>query len=297
MKGLKTIIIVLIVVILAAVAFIAGNMTNFKFGFGDEKTVRSEYKISESFESIDIQSGAEDILFIKTNESGTRIETNDFQSVKHTAKVENKTLKILVSDEKSNHISLKAGQPLTMKVYLPKTNFASLKIKGSSGDVEIPEGMNFESVEINESSGNIKLSSLFCKENIKLSVSSGDIVLNNINCAFLSADCSSGDMTFDNIKCSKLESLGNSGNLSMDDVVATHTFNIERSSGNIRLDECDAEKISIKASSGNVLGSLKSGKTFITETSSGSVHIPDNIPGQECRIVTSSGDINISIDD
>ena len=61
------------------------------------------------------------------------------------------------------------------------------------------------------------------------------------------------------------------------------------------LPEKDYQSLSVSTSSGSVRGSLRSGKRFIVNTSSGDVSVPDDpSASQQCRITTGSGDVSFS---
>ena len=84
------------------------------------------------------------------------------------------------------------------------------------------------------------------------------------------------------------------------DVTLTSTlagaFDIETSTGDVKLNLSDAEEIDIETDTGRVEGSLLTEKVFITESSSGSIKVPHTTSGGTCKIRTSTGNINITID-
>ncbi len=87
-----------------------------------------------------------------------------------------------------------------------------------------------------------------------------------------------------------------SGYVTIQDVNAG-TVNVSASSGDIDLERCDAEKFDITTSSGDVDMEITAGRTyrFETKTNSGDVDVPDGDAdsGYLCKIVTSSGDVDV----
>lgn len=87
-----------------------------------------------------------------------------------------------------------------------------------------------------------------------------------------------------------------SGYVTIQDVNA-ETVNVSASSGDIDLESCDAEKFDITTSSGDVDMEITAGRTyrFETKTNSGAVDVPDGDAdsGYLCKIVTSSGDVDV----
>lgn len=87
-----------------------------------------------------------------------------------------------------------------------------------------------------------------------------------------------------------------SGYVTIQDVNAG-TVNVSASSGDIDLERCDAEGFDITTSSGDVDMEITAERTyrFETKTNSGDVDVPDGDAdsGYLCKIVTSSGDVDV----
>ena len=152
----------------------------------------------------------------------------------------------------------------------------SLKIKASTGDITAENISCGGELSLEVSTGKISVSRLVCDGDIKITVSTGKTCLSDVT-------------------CNNLTSGGSTGDLHLKNTVATGKFDIERSTGDITLDGCDAEEISIETSTGDVTGTILSSKIFFTETSTGDVDVPKTTTGGMCEIITSTGDIEISI--
>lgn len=88
-----------------------------------------------------------------------------------------------------------------------------------------------------------------------------------------------------------------SGGVMLTDTVASQKLKANSTSGEIDLKRCDAKNIVLDTVSGEISGTLLSNKQFITETTSGTVNVPQCVSNEECRITTVSGDIYIKIAD
>ena len=124
--------------------------------------------------------------------------------------------------------------------------------------VELPQ-REYKSISIDSTSGNILMNNEAFSESIKIKATSGNIKLNNT------------------------KSLG--------------TANLTATSGNIFLSDFDAENINIKVTSGNIKGNLLSDKIFVTKSTSGNISVPKTEGGGTCKIITTSGNISVSISD
>ena len=111
----------------------------------------------------------------------------------------------------------------------------------------------------------------------------------------MTAQTASGSLTLTQAACGTLTARTQSGDLRLTGVVADDVLSAQTASGSIRLDGCDAAALSLRTTSGNVTGSLLSDKVFLAESASGMVDIPRTVTGGPCEIVTSSGNIQLTI--
>ena len=253
-------------------------MTKIHWDFTKLSTVKYEtntYKVTDDFNSISMLTDTADILFVQSDDKICKVVCYEMSDMKHTTTVQNDTLTINVTDEREwyDHIGITLGSP-KITVYLPKTEYDSLAIKEDTGDIEVPEVFKFKSIDIATSTGDINVSNITC---------GGDIVIN----------VSTGKVNLTDIKCKSFISDGSTGDISLKNVIATEKFSIERSTGDVKFDACDATEIWVETDTGDVTGKLLSEKIFITQTSTGDVHVPKSTNGGKCEITTSTGDIYI----
>lgn len=253
-------------------------MTKNYWDFTKLSTVKYEtntYKVTDDFNSISMLTDTADILFVQSDDKICKVVCYEMSDMKHTTTVQNDTLTINVTDEREwyDHIGITLGSP-KITVYLPKTEYDSLVIKEDTGDIEVPKDFKFGTIDIATSTGDITIAGVTCEDDIVINVSTGKANLTDIKCKSFISDGSTGDISLNN-------------------VIAIEKFSIERSTGDVKFDACDATEIWVETDTGDVTGKLLSEKIFITETSTGDVHVPKSTNGGKCEITTSTGDIYI----
>ena len=304
--------------ILFGVILFAGVMTALRWDFMKLSTVKHEtnaYEITEAFDSISINTDTADITFLLSDDGKCLVECFEEENAKHSVYAKDGALTVERNDKRTvyDFIGFNFETP-GITVYLPQTEYDSLFIHASTGDIDIPRDFFFNKADISVSTGDID----FCasaSEQIKMKTSTGDISAENITAGALEISVTTGRVTVSGVKCegdvtigvttgkafltdvacNSVISRGSTGNITLKNVVANDSFSIKRSTGDIRLNGSDAARISIKTSTGDVSGTLLSGKEFIADTSTGSINVPDTISGGRCEITTSTGDIEIEI--
>ncbi len=237
-----------------------GIMKTLKWDFMKLSTVNYEtntYEIGEDFNSISINTDTADIEFVSSDDGKCTVVCHEQENAKHSVTVEEDTLTIELIEERSvydfvGYIGLNFDTP-QITVYLPKTQYDSLFIKESTGDIGVE----------------------------------------NITVDLLDLTVSTGDINLTDIECKNLISKGNTGDIFLKNVVATEKFYIERSTGDVRFDGSDAAEVFVTTDTGNVTGSLLTDKEFIAQTDTGRVEVPKTVNGGKCEIKTDTGDIKI----
>lgn len=304
-------------VLFGAIVF-TGIMTTLKWDFSKLATVNYEtntYVISEAFDSIYANTDTADIVFVFSDDGKCRVECYEEENAKYSVTVENSTLTIQLIDERSvyNFIGLNFGSP-KITVCLPKTEYSSLTIKESTGDIKIPKDINFNNVDILLNTGDVAFNAS-ASETVKIKTSTGDIRVENTRIGTLDLSVSTGTVTVSDvtcegditvavstgksrlseIRCKSLISRGSTGDILLNNVIAAEKFSVERSTGDVKFDGSDAAEIFVKTDTGDVTGRLLTDKVFITKTDTGDVDVPKTVSGGRCEIVTDTGDIKIDV--
>ncbi len=329
----KAWIIVAIVLTALGAAIFTGALFASGFDFsripgGDQMTERS-WTISEDFQDIDVRVRISDVEFKASEDDVSRVVARESEKVHHEVTVYNDTLKIESVEENWKWFDLRSLFQMTpsVTVYLPKENYNKLFVSSTTGDIRIPGGFSFDEVKAEASTGDVSVSGTirtklsvktstgditvkdFAASNMELSASTGKITVQSGTAGYdtnpilsviqgqVIIHVNTGTLRMEDFSCGSLETRGNTGSIHMKNVVTRGDMVLERSTGSIHFESCDAEsgKIQIKTSTGSVRGSLKTGKTFVAQSSTGSVRVPDT-DGIRCEIRTSTGSIDVTVE-
>lgn len=313
----KTWLITAAALVLVGCIIFGGAMMALKWDFSKLSTFKletNEYEVSESYKNISIITDTADITFFPSESTATTVICREQENIKHSAMIENDTLKIEITDTRKwyEYIGINFENS-KIDVYLPERAYEALNIKASTGDIDIPENFSFKSIDINVSTGDVE-NRASAAEGIKVETSTGNIDLANISAGSVELTVSTGKITassiacdgditvtvttgktlLSDITCKNLTSRGDTGKISLTNVYVNETMLIDRTTGDVTFENCDASLISVKTDTGDVRGTLHSGKTFYTSTSTGKVSVP-RTTGGICEITTSTGDIKIDI--
>lgn len=305
-------------VLLGCIVF-AGVMTTLKWDFTELSTVRYEtniYEPDEKFGDISITSDTADIEFTLSDDGKCRVECYEAENAENSVAVQDGTLVIESSEQKARpfYVGFCFDSP-KITVYLPKTEYNALSVKESTGNIEIPKNLTFESVDISLSTGGVDFRAS-ASSSVKIRTTTGNINIEDISAGSLELSVTTGTATvsgvicqdditigastgkafLSDVSCKSIISKGTTGDISLSNAIAAEKLSVERSTGNVAFNACDAAEIYVKTDTGDVTGSLLSGKTFITNTHTGSIDVPKTSNGGRCEINTHTGDVGITID-
>lgn len=284
--------------------------------FGTVSLITDTVKIEEDFRSMDIRSDTEEIRLVPTEDGTCSVRFYLPQDIQHTAVVEDETLVIKIEDKREwlDQIGSVSFDTPGITVYLPKTDYADLRIEESTGDIEIPKDFSFENVDITASTGSVVTSASvsgtmrialstgdihledLSAGQLELSVSTGAVQLRSVSClGSLGIGVSTGKTTLTDVDCGSLRSTGSTGALNLTNVLAVDAVRIERSTGDVQFAACDAKELYVKTDTGDVTGSLLSSKVFLTKSDTGKIEVPQSVTGGRCEITTDTGDIRLEV--
>lgn len=304
MKKSKKILIT-VAVILIAVGMICGFCGIYSLGFNFNEISTSDfvthtYTVEDDFTNIIIEDAASNINFYKSNDDKCRVLCDEREKVTHTVVNENNTLTVRVKDERNWFERINIGffvSDMRVSVYLPKNKYDSLNAASMSGDIDVANEFTFDNAKVGSISGDVSVKA-DVKQELNISSTSGDVIINNISATeCINASSVSGEIDLSNVKGKEIFAKTISGGVMLTDTVASQKLKANSTSGEIDLKKCDAKNIVLDTVSGEISGTLLSNKQFITETTSGTVNVPQSVSNEECRITTVSGDIYIEIAD
>jgi len=306
--------------VVAGIIIFGAVMSILKWDFlklSTAKYERNSYEIAESFHNISINTDTADVAFLLSEDGQCKVVCHENEKEKHQVTVQNDTLVINNTNNKKwyDHIHIGINFETTkITVYLPASEYRSLNIKESTGDVEISENFKFENIDIIASTGDIKnfasvSDSLKIKTStgkinvsgisagsIDLSVTTGNIEASDIKCeGDVNIKVSTGKTKLTNVECENIISNGTTGDIILNNVISSGKISIERDTGDLKFDSCDAKEIRVVTDTGDVKGSLLSEKVFVVHTDTGRKDVPKTTSGGICEITTDTGDIIINI--
>ncbi|MBQ2740342.1 MAG: DUF4097 family beta strand repeat protein [Clostridia bacterium] len=274
----------------------------------------SKHTVSETFDGVSIYAQEADIRLAIAENGECRVECFEKESVPHTVKVENGKLIIAAVDNSKWYENILNFAQETITVYLPQREYTLLSIRNLTGDVEVSKDFSFESVQVSTITGDIRCFAS-ASGGIELNTTTGDILIENISVSSLrltvstgqvramgvnctdgvNVEVSTGGVYLTNVACKSLVSSGSTGDIALNNVQATERLSIERDTGDVRFEGCDGGEIVVKTGTGDVSGTLLTAKTFLVETSTGRVDVPQSSSGGKCQIKTGTGDIYIRV--
>ena len=294
-----------------------GVMMALHWDFSKLSTVKyetNEYEITDSFQKISVVTDTADITLVPSET--VSVVCTEQVNAKHSVLVKDGTLQILLDDQIKwyERIGFNFGTT-KITVYIPQGQYEMLTIKGSTGDVKVPEHYQFARVDIHQSTGDVT-SQASTPDTMKIKTSTGSIHVENVNVGSMELSVTTGKITaanmhcegdmhvsvstgktsLTNVSCKNLTADGKTGDLMLKNVVAAEKLTIERTTGDVKFEGCDAAEILVKTDTGNVTGTLLSEKVFRCKTDTGNVEVPKTTAGGPCEIITDTGDIRLYID-
>lgn len=254
-------------------------------------------EIGSTFDQIAVKTDVSDFEIATADEKECRMECSAPEKVQYTAQVENGTLVIRSSDQRTwrdQIFSFNAKAP-KIKLYLPQSTYASLTFESHTGDAVIPAGFTFDELTVISDASDIKCSAAVTGD-LKIKLSTGDLNLQNMKAGSAELETTTGD-----VEIGSMTTEGNllvsttTGDITLSDTIAEKSFVINSTTGDVSFERCDAVDLIVKTTTGDVEGTLLSDKVFVTDTSTGDIHVPNTSAGGKCEITTSTGDIQIEI--
>lgn len=261
-------------------------------GSVDSNKVTQTYEISENFDSIYMKVETADVSFVPSNNSRCTIVISDNENTTYNVGVKNRTL--CIEKLKQSGFYVEFGSP-TVIVYLPRTEYKDLNAIGSTGNIDIPSTFSFNRIDVEMTTGDISCSAS-ASESISLRVSTGEIDLSSTSAKDIYLHVSTGKIEAKDVNCSTFSSDGSTGRIELEDVLVSGLMRIVRSTGDVWLDKCDAGEIEIETNTGDISGSLRSEKIFIVRSDTGRIEVPETLTGGKCKIISDTGNIDITID-
>lgn len=283
--------------------------------FGVGTTTTNVYTIDQYFYNIHIEGAECDIRLVPSEDGTCTVRCTEPEKLVHKVEVTDGTLTIKRTDLRPWY--LRVGPILgeiSVEVHLPADRYEELYLSNASGGIDVPAQFSFAEANVESVSGDLSFLASADYELLAQTVS-GDLTLSGVTAGNVTAATTSGDLTLSDLTVdAALRAATTSGRLSLTDtvcetlttenvsgetrltrVLAHVKMDLESVSGQIRLEGSDSDALDISTVSGDVTGYLNSDKIFHTETTSGSVLVPNSASGGPCRVETTSGNIYLLV--
>ena len=189
-----------------------------------------------------------------------------------------------------NLVSYSMASP-RLEIDLPRSYIDAVKLKSSSGSINLDGYVEWSSASIVSSSGTIRLGDGIKANDLNVSTSSGSINMGAAQADSINISSSSGTLRLDELKASRDVRLkSSSGSINGENITAANV-KIQSSSGTVRIGNVDASDcVDISSSSGSQnAGYVKAG-TYNISSTSGTLRY-DGLSGAG-SVDSSSGSVN-----
>lgn len=260
----------------------AGFLTDFHYeqaSAGNVVTQKTQ-QIDEPFSALSVETDSYDIRILPAADGKCTVVSAESETISCTAQVRGGTLLISCRDNSPwyEHISfsVSAAADDTLTVYLPRQDYTELTAVAVSGEIRAAD---------------------LTAERAAFETTSGEIELTGIQAKTLTVRSVSGDQELERCRCDELRAESTSGSMELDTCTAANEAQLQTVSGEIELRHMSAGAYTINTTSGDVEGTITEAKNFLVSTTSGEVRVPASVPDAgDCRITTTSGDIEIKLD-
>jgi DUF4097 and DUF4098 domain-containing protein YvlB len=280
---------------------------------GASKLVRQEITIQESFDNIAIDTADCDVKFAMfSGRDDCMVEVRSYKNVKHTATVEDGTLKIKMIDKRNwtDHINIGWTESMEMTVYLPAAEYESMQVRTTTGDIAVGELPVFREMELRSTTGDISCAGvsgdvLDCMTTtgdisvqnsvadvLKLQSNTGDFAVSVVAGNEIHMRTNTGEVNAENVNALMFTCQTESGDVELEGVLAEDYLQLFADTGDIHITNSDAATVNIETNSGDVSGNFLTPKWFSAFSDTGDVTVPNTPEGGECSIQTDSGDIH-----
>lgn len=288
-----------IVLVVSGAALFSVAMTANDWDFKKLSTTEYEtctHLITDDFHHLSIKTITADIRFVPSEDETCKVVCYEDTNVKHGAVVQEDTLTVHAEDKREwyDYIGVTVGTP-TITVYLPREEYASLRIVSNTGDVELPKAFSFKDIKISGDTTDITCDAA-ASNLLTIATDTGDVTVHSVTTeGRMEFETDTGDIALTDVDCKRVEIESSTGDIALKNVVAVGNFYIQSNTGDVTFEHSDAAALFIETDTGDVRGSLLSDKVFITKTSTGRVDVPNTAIGGQCEITTDTGDIQLRI--
>ena len=292
-----------LLVIILGVAFALAACSQVAFGGSMEE---KKTDIINDFDDINICVNTADINFVLTSDDSCKVVAYDRKRIRYDVFAENGTLNVKTVDERRWFERIFSFGGASLTVYLPNTEYSSLTIGASTGDITVPKDFRLGSLDIELSTGDTQIFASV-GDSVKVKGSTGDVTVENISCCSLEVkistgatvvrgvnasgdidfECSTGHTELADVVCENFSSVGDTGNISVINLTASGNTSIKRSTGDVVIDKINVSgDLSVETDTGKITVSDAVCIDLEADVTTGKC----NLSGINCRSFNSEGD-------
>lgn len=263
--------------------------------FSQGEPATRTFEINELFDIVEINTSSVPVELLPTDGDAALVEYIGYDDVEVTGEVRGNVLYASVDNGTVLPLRLSVGPAdEKLNIYLPEREYDAVHAMTSSGKITA-RAVSAVKLKLDSTSGSIRLTEADCGE-LALNSTSGGIHAEGVNIEDEAAvTATSGSLHLTDITCGEFAAETSSGSIHIKNGIADEAMTVKSSSGSVELNACDAGRLNISTTSGSVRGTLLTPKAFDADSVSGSVDVPGNTAGGECRISTTSGSIRMEI--
>lgn len=260
---------------------------------GESKLVRQEITIQESFDNIAIDTADCDVKFAMfSGRDDCMVEIRSYKNVKHTAAVEDGTLKIKMVDKRNwtDRINIGWTESMEMTVYLPAAEYASLQVRTDTGDITLGQEPMFLEAQLRTSTGDISCVTGVAGDLLDCMTSTGDISVQNSTSKMMKLQSNTGDFAVSVVAGDEIHMRTNTGEVDAKNV-NVQMFTCQTETGDVELEGIQAQTyLQAFADTGDITIRNSDTPEANIETDTGDVIVPAAWEFQ--RIETDTGSIH-----
>lgn len=284
------------------------------FGLISTESVENTHEIAQTFENISIDTDTAEVLLLAAEDGSCRVECCEQEKVYHTVTRKDGTLHIRVVDERKWYEHIQIVSPkMTVRVYLPGTEYGALDIATDTGRIEVCGGIVYSSIDLESDTGLIDCRAS-AKGDVRLTTDTGAVRAEGVEAKTLQLESDTGTVSLshvnvqegitvengtgkilaEGVRAASLCAQSSTGRQHLSDVVATGEMRLRSGTGDIELKKSDAAELYIEANTGDVTASLLTPKICFASSDTGRVDVPKSTEGGRCEIETDTGSIQVS---
>lgn len=282
----------------------------------NRKPITNTYEITEEVKNFNIDISTADLEFKVSEDGVSKVICNERENEYHEVTVADNTLSIKYKDDLpwyKRWFDLNSSR-MNVTIYLPGSNYESLTVKSSTGDININKEYSFSDLDIKLTTGDIKIYSDVTNK-LKAETTTGNILISEVSSSSLEAkastgklnlnkvdvtnditlNTSTGHMNLEEVTAANLTTNCSTGEVKLNKVTLANNLNIKTSTGDITIVDSDANEVNLEASTGDVNATFLTSKIVYASSNTGRIDVPHSTSGGLCNIKTSTGDIVVRI--